>query len=190
MVGVVFTTTVVSVDTTVLFVPPSGDVWEWFSGVAREFRELARSQAPPRRSAARHGTWATGRMQRSIYASVGAVGARVLEMDVGSTSPHATYVLRGTAYQGYRYIYTTAGYAARGTVNEWIKHRQFAGSPADAGYWMPVTRVPFKSKYYLRVRGQKPNPFLQDGYRLLRARHSSLPRMDWDREFKYAAGGV
>ena len=188
--GVTVTHTQVSVDSTVLFHPPKGDVWTFFEKVGVEFRGLARNLAPPRRSAARHGTWSLGRMTKTIYASAGAIGAKTIEVSVGTTSPHALYVLRGTGAQGRRFIYTDLGWANKSTVDLWIKQGQFQASSSETGFYMPVTRIPGKTSYLLRVKGQRPNPFLTDAYTLLRRRHSSLPLVSFDREFPYSAGGV
>jgi hypothetical protein len=182
--GLVFTDVKVSVDSTVLFHPPKGDVWEHYEKAGQWFKKYARDLAPPRRSSARWGTWATGRMQASIQASVGAIAAKVIEVDCYTTSPHALYVLRGTAAQGRRFIYTTHGWANKSAVDSWIKqggaHLQFEKD--YTGFTMPVSRVPFvKIPIVLRVKGQRPNPFLQDAYTLMRRKYKELPRIDFDR---------
>jgi len=188
--GVVVTHTTLSIDSTILFQPPTGDVWEWFNDVSWEFGELARDLAPPRRSSARHGTWATGRMQAGIRATAPvAIGAKTLEVNCSSSAPYSIYVLRGTARQGTRWIYTSHGWKNKGEVNRWLKEGgeflQF--EKGYKGFAMPVSRIPFaKGPIVLRVRGQRPNPFLQDAYRILSHRHAALPRMDFDRAGDFA----
>lgn len=190
--ALVVTTTRVAVDSTVLFMPPGGDVWQHYETAGQFFAAYAKRLAPPRRSSARWGTWATGRMQASIKASVGAIAPKVIEVDCYTTSPHALYVLRGTAAQGRRYIYTSHGWANKSEVDRWIKGggELLRFEKGYIGFAMPVSRVPFaKVPIVLRVRGQRPNPFLQDAYSLMRTKYKELPRLDFDRSSQFAEAG-
>lgn len=156
------------VDTSKCFAP-GGNVMEWFDDRKDEISDVAKKLAPPNHSEARHGTWSRGFLQTQFYDDVRS-GRRSVDIVVGNKAPYARFVHEGTAKRGKGFIYTTAGYSAKSTVNEWIKKKQFTASPAEAGYYMPVTRFVFKTKFFLRVRGQVPNPFLAQAYNIVARR--------------------
>ena len=171
------TTTALEVDTGVLF-QQGGSVHRWGRDVKNELTEHVHGFAPPRHSEARHGTWARGHLQASIYGQLSVIEAtRFIAIDVGARVPYAKYVHNGTGANGTRYIYTDRGWANKDVVDSWIRGRQFAASSDEAGMYMPITRIPFKTRYVLRVRGQKRNPFIQKAYYLTRLNHDSLPRL-------------
>lgn len=155
-----------------------GAVHQWASGVSRDMERRAIALAPPARSHARWGTWATGKLAAAMYREIYESGpGRFVNFEVGNRSPHAKYVHDGTAYQGTRYIYTNLGWANKQLVDSWVKSKFFEGTSDDAGMWMPVTRVPGITLYFLRVHGQRANPFLQDAYAVTRQFHSGLPKI-------------
>lgn len=156
------------VDTSVCFAP-GGNVNLWFQRRRNDIERVAHDFAPPNRTEARWGTWSRGNLQRSFY-SHNTQGARTIDFVVGNSAPYARYVHDGTALQGKGYIYTDAGFAQKSVVNKWIKLKQFTASADEAGFYMPVTRIPFKTKFMLRVHGQKANPFLSDAYNLVARR--------------------
>lgn len=141
------------INSTPLFLP-GGSVNRWSHRVARQSERAAITKAPPFRSKARRGTWATGKLAKSIYSDVTiGTGLRRINVTVGSTSDHAVYVHEGTANKGAGYI-------------------PLNGNKVT----MPITRIPYRTWYAERVRGQRANPFLVDGYNSVARRHR-LPRM-------------
>jgi hypothetical protein len=164
----------VTADSSPLF-RPTGSVNNWSHVLARDIRRAARERTPggtPGRSRARHGTWARGRLAASFYTDVDAFpSARIINVEVGNTSGHARYVHDGTANAGTGYIYTSKGFANRALVDTWITS---GIRPDRPGYLMPVTRIPGRTRHYLRVRGQFPNPFLRDGLEAALRRHRLL----------------
>lgn len=174
---VVFTSevTFIEVHSHLLFVP-GGDVHRWGASLARELEGLIHELAPPNQSEARWGTWSRGFLQTTIFGRITEGAGNTLNIDGGARAPYAKFVHEGTeGIEGY--IYTTAGASNVGVVDSWVDNRQFRGSAADREFWMPITRIPGKTQYVLRVRGQKANPFVTNAYRVLRGRHSSLPRL-------------
>jgi hypothetical protein len=169
--------TIIELHSGILFVP-GGDVHRSFQHVKNELVQWTHEFAPPRRSEARWGTWSRGALQASIYGNLYTLADHTLGVEAGARVPYAKYVHNGTA-QETGYIYTTAGFANAAIVDSWIDNRQLRGSADDSGFWMPITRIPLKTKYFLRVRGQKANPFLHNAYDRTRYDHSMLPRMTW-----------
>lgn len=154
-----------------------GAVHIWATGVSKELEKVTGDLMPPNRTEARWGTWATGRLRASLYREVFALPpAHEVQFEVGVRAPYAKYVHDGTGHGGQRFIYTHQGWANKNLVDSWVRQGFFEGSDADQGMWMPVTRVPGLTRYFLRVRGQKANPFLDDAYRVVRYRHPGLPR--------------
>jgi hypothetical protein len=125
---------------------------------------------------ARRGEWATGALLASIDSAVEQEDLHSLNIWLWTTSPHAKYVLEGTAFQGNRYIYTTHGWANKTVVDGWIRHRQFTMDRGQHGFVMPV-----RGKMYLRVHGQRANPFLSDAYASVQRKSRSLPRLMFKR---------
>jgi hypothetical protein len=161
-----------------LFVPPRGDVWQWCEGIKRELKKFAVAFAPPNRSrAARGRIYATGDLVRQIDSAVTIEGAERLDIWVWSGGPHAKYVLGGTASQGTRYIYSTAGYANRKVIAQWFKQRQIGGIRETIGQGLVMGPLPPGpgNAYQLRVHGQVANPYLQDAYTVVQSGHRSLP---------------
>lgn len=177
---VVYTSTAVQINSAQLFAP-TGDVGQWAGRIATQLRMTAKGYAPPRRSFARHGTWATGRMQRGIEGRAYWDGRKDYDIILSSSAPYTKYVHQGTASQGKNYIYTSKGYANRKVIAEWIKNKQLNFEKGEKGLVMPVTRVPFKGALYLRVKGQKANPFLTDAYYTVQSKHRSLPKLEFKR---------
>jgi hypothetical protein len=158
---------------------PGGDVNRWVRRTARELKEAAQGFAPPRRRNARWPRPGTGRLNRSIKGQATWDGAKDYNIFLsagGTEAPYATYVLGGTAYQGKRYIYTNLGWANKRQVDAWIKGREFTATEFEAGLYMPLPATgAFSQRFYMRVHGQKKNPFLTDGYTLVQKRHRALP---------------
>jgi|SoiMethySBSTD1v2_1073268.scaffolds.fasta_scaffold16315_5 hypothetical protein len=157
---------------------PGGDVNVWVRRVARELKEASQGFAPPRRSMAKWSRPGTGRLMASIRGDATWDGSKDFNIFLSANTPYATYVLKGTASQGRNYIYTTLGYANRRQIAGWVKKKQFQASAEEAGNYMPLPpHGQFKQTKYLRVHGQKANPFLIDGYHLVSRRHKALPRL-------------
>lgn len=181
MVQIFFTEASVFVNTERMF-QPGGDVFDWATARANEIKVRAIANAPPGRTRARHPTWARGHLQRSITAEVDAQPGRVVLFRVAANVPYAKFVHNGTA-GGKNFIYTNDGWANRHDVDVWIRNRQFEGGTTElpsgelGTYFMPITRIPGRTQFALRVRGQRKNPFLTDGYNEVARRHSALPRL-------------
>lgn len=187
-----FTDVTVNVDSTVLFVP-GGDVNDWCVKVMSFMAINARRYAPPSRSNARWPRASTGNLQRSIRGRVYMGGTRTVNMSLTASAPYVAYVHDGTAYQGYRYIYTTLGWLSKAQIDSRFRRMfsadrnasgQFVSRPDEQGWWMPISpgHTPFAgpaghaTNYKLRVRGQAANPFLTDAYVTTARRFSSLPK--------------
>jgi hypothetical protein len=185
-VTVSYTTQRIYVNSGELF-EPGGAVHVWSSGVSREMWERAKAFASPVNSKARRPRPRTGELERSIKREVFADAGNIVNFSVWAESPHAKYVHEGTAYKGRRYIYTTRGYANKATVDAWIKGGFFEMGKGEHGWVMPLpgwswtNRDPggFPMQYYMKVRGQFPNPFLLNAYRMTQRRHPGLPARNW-----------
>lgn len=176
-VTVAYTTERVTVNSGEVFTM-GGPVHRWAVECSKTMERFAIAFCPPNRTMARHPTWATGKMASQMYREISESGpGRFVNFEVGNTSPHAKYVLGGTGHGGQRFIYTALGWANKSLVDSWVKAGFFEGSDADNGMWMPVNRIPGKTRYFLRVRGQRANPFLQDAYAVTRQQHTGLPRI-------------
>src|SRR5262245_21815746 len=136
--GVQITTTSIVIHSEELFRPPTGDVWTWCETIGGRLSQEAKAHAPPKRSFSRWGGWATGRMQAGIGATADAIGAKNIEIVCWSAAPYSKYVLKGTAHNGRRYIYTTLGWANRAVVDEWVDNRQFNFTTSERGFTMPL----------------------------------------------------
>ena len=167
--------TAIEIHTGQLF-EPGGLVHRWAAGISREVETWAHAFVPPHTSEARWGTWATGKLEASLYRQLTEGAGNTINIEVGASAPHARFVHEGTAHE-MGYIYTTAGYANMAIVDSWIENRQLRGSADDRGFWMPVTRIPGRTQYHLRVRGQKANPFLIKAYNRAARGHQSLHPM-------------
>jgi hypothetical protein len=162
-----------------LFVPKSGDVWQWCEQVSRRLKLFAKANAPPNRTMSRTGrNYATGALQAGIGSKVVIVGPKQLDVWLWSRGEHMTYVLGGTANQGRNYIYSRLGYANRKEISSWFRQRQLGG--IRGAEFQGLTMGPLSPRYpgnafQLRVHGQKANPYLQDAYVETQRFHSSLP---------------
>lgn len=151
---------------------PSGIVYNWARKITTEVKVAAQSKAPPSRSKAKWGTKATGELQRGIKGRVDKAGPKVLDMVIESTAPHTKYVHGGTAYQGQRYIYSTLGWANKAFVDEVLASGEVAVGEEFKGLFMRLP--PPGPRFLMRVRGQKRNPFLTDGYNEVAKVHRAL----------------
>ena len=189
---VFFTDVEVQVDSTSLFVP-GGDVNNWAVKVISFMAAAAGRYAPPTRSTARWPRASTGNLRRSIRGQVFMTTTRSVSMSLSASAPYVQYVHEGTAYQGYRYIYTTRGWLNKAEIDARFRRRffaergpggQFLPRPNERGWWMPISgaHTPFAgpgghaTNFKLRVHGQRANPFLTDAYVTTARRHSSLPK--------------
>lgn len=151
---------------------PKGIVYNWARGVTREVKEAAQGFAPPSRSRARWGTRATGKLKRSISGRVEKRGPKVLDMIIEAKAPYAKWVHGGTGRNGTRFIYSTLGAANKAFIAEILRgNESFIGEDLS-GLYMKLP--PPGPKYVLRVRGQRANPFLVDGFNLVSKKHRSL----------------
>lgn len=159
---------------------PTGIVYQWARKISKELRVAAQGFAPPNRSHARWNGISTGRLQRGISAKASAVAPKVIDITLNSSAKHTMHVHGGTAHQGFRYIYSNLGWANKAFVDELAN--EFAqgggGLSADdlqslAGLYMRLPPGP-GGRFHLRVRGQRANPFLVDGYNLVAKSHRSL----------------
>lgn len=151
----------------------------WMVGITAEVKAAARSKAPPRRS---RGRWAgrqsTGALRASIRGKTVRRGGLIVTSEVSATAPYVNYVLKGTAFQGHRYIYSAGGWANKGEVDR-IARRVARGGKAGEdteGFYMrlPLTGVGGHRIFHLRVHGQRANNFLADGYNEVAAAHGAL----------------
>lgn len=155
------------ITTTALFTP-RGMVSQWTQGIARSVEIAAIDHAPPNRSHARWGTWATGALASQMYRHVATTGTHEVTAEVGNRSEHALYVHEGTATNGTGHIYTNLGWANQARVDKAVVDGTYLGR----GYYMPV-----EGTFRLRVRGQRANPFLTDGWNLVARNHAALHRL-------------
>ena len=162
---------------------PGGDVSRWSAQITREVKMAARLLAPPIRSTSKYGRRSSGAMRKSITGKSRRRGRLLMSGDVSVNVYYAKWVLGGTAHQGRRYIYSTAGWANKAEVDA-MANRVARGGKAheddiERGLYMrlPLTGYGGKRAYHLRVHGQRANPFLTDGYNVVAHRHGALKPM-------------
>src|SRR5215831_15778909 len=174
------------IDSTSEFIP-GGDVPGWTENRIKDIARRARILCPPsaRSKALRRETTAyvnMGVLKKTIRSKTPAAGHR---LDVGDCSvgpadqgggDYTEFVLRGTAYQGMRYIYSSRGYPNRAIINAVITRRGVRGlggaQVADLPYWWRMRFRTDGGKHY-RVHGQKRNPFMTDAWNEVAALHPS-----------------
>lgn len=165
---------------------PGGDVHQWCTTVADELKVQAIAFAPPRRSMSRRGHVGSGALAASIRSGVHMIGPETLDIEVGAGPVFRTrgggekrdytkFVLAGTAYQGYRYIYSTVGWENKAEIDLIMRRIlssriKFGKGERDRWYM----KLP-DGKFVLRVHGQRKNPFLSDAYYAVSRIHSALP---------------
>lgn len=175
--------TIIELHSQVLFAP-GGSVREWSRGVTKEIEVAAKAMAPPMRSKARWPTKATGKMARSIRGRLNRTTLHILRADVYVRDRRAKYVLGGTANGGRGFIYSRAGYANRSEIGGWMEGLQeLREETGVANQGMLAEGLPsewFMNTPYgpkVRVKGQRANPFLKDGYNAVAAHHAALKRL-------------
>lgn len=167
---------------------PGGDVNNWCHEVGTELRLAAIRFCPPNRSMSRRGHVATGKLAATIAADVSIEAPEVLSISLGAgpvfreerggrKRNYTPFVLGGTAYQGYRYIYSTVGWENKAEIDLIMRRiafnrRRFGKGERD-GWYMKLPG----GQFALRVHGQRKNPFLSDAYHLVSRTHSALPRV-------------
>lgn len=151
---------------------PTGIVYNWSRRVTREVKEASQTFAPPSRSRARWGSKATGKLKRSIKGRVESRGPKVLDMIVEVGVYYGKWVHGGTGRNGTRFIYSTLGAANKQFIAEVIRDQAYYRTAEFPGLYMKLP--PPGPKFLLRVRGQRANPFLVDGYNLVSKTHQSL----------------
>lgn len=167
------------IDSTVLFAP-GGDVHQWTKHITRYVAQACKAYGPPAHSMRRATTRyvSTGKLARSIQHDADTIGPRQVDGIVWVDVPYAQYVLGGTAYQGYRYIYSRAGYPNKALIDATITRRgvRAVGAPKSVTglnrRW--VMRFRTDDGRYFRVHGQKRNPFMTNGYNAVAKVHRAL----------------
>lgn len=174
----------VIVDSSSLF-RPGHAVNNWAVKVVTYMATKAGQYAPPNRSAARWPRQSTGALRSSIRGEVYRTTSNTLSMALSAHAPYLSYVHEGTAYQGYRYIYSTEGWLHKAEIDARFNRafrvpRNTAGQfepRGEQGWNMAVQAgAGFPAAPLLRVHGQRANPFLTDAYVATARRHSSLPK--------------
>ena len=166
---------------------PGGDVNQWCHGVARELEGAAIRFCPPNRSMSRRGHVGTGQLLGTIRSGVNTEAPEVLSIEVGAgpafrqarrgaKKDYTKFVLGGTAYQGYRYIYSTVGWQNKAEIDLIMRRVltsriRFEKGSRDNWY------MKLPDGFALRVHGQKKNPFLSDAYYAVSRIHSALPHL-------------
>jgi len=180
-----------SIDTVIISDIHPEDLWQtghlinrWCREINREMEKAMKAEAPPGRSTS-PGPFAvrkhvgTGKMRAQIRGKMTKVGGEAISTEIRSHAPYTSYVHGGTAYQGYRFIYSTVGWTplVRKQI-ETLSASRFRSGTANllgmdrTGWYM---RLPPPGRiYHLRVHGQKANPFMVRGYNLVAARHDAL----------------
>src|SRR5262245_8272578 len=170
------------VDSTRLFVP-GGDVYQWSVKVSQEIKSLAITYAPPTRSHARRGSFSHGHLRSTIRKSTRTAGPRQVTFEVSAHAVNARgqrydqFVHEGTAYQGYRYIYSDAGWAEKPLVDSYVRYGLYRLAASE--WWMPIPPI----GYALRVHGQRANPFITDAYTDTTRIHDALPKKRFKHTF-------
>jgi hypothetical protein len=168
--------TAIEIHSQVLFLP-SGSVYKWTDRVGREIATSCKAESL--HSEARRPRTRTGKMTRSIKKEKikGTLAAKTLSCNVSVNVRYAKYVLGGTANNGSGYIYSRAGWPNRTKITGYItrvRHARESNSDIDLpdtpdNWWMSTPYGP-----YMRVRGQKANPFMTRGYNLVARKHAAL----------------
>lgn len=176
------------IDSTLLFIP-GGDVNDWCTQRTVELKTMAIEKAPPNRSSSRfyqalRKSQSTGRLAAAITGSTGMVGDRIITMRLGvreEMAPHADYVLGGTARNGTGYIYTPLGYANYQLITAAVMSRNFKMYKGEKGWVLNLPETYHEQHLYLRVKGQRANPFITDAYAAVARVHTALPRVTFGR---------
>jgi len=174
------------IDGSRLFIP-GGDVHQWCTRVADEMKTAAVGFAPPNRSMSRRGHVGSGKLAASIRSGVTIEAPEILSIELtagpvfrdargGIKKDYTEFVLQGTAYQGYRYIYSTVGWQNKREIDlimrrVLLSRVRFEKGSRDRWY------MKLPDGFALRVHGQRKNPFLSDAYYATRRLHSALPRL-------------
>lgn len=172
----------------------TGQVNAWVEGVGRELYGWSVKYCPPNRTSSRKYDFlrkgqSTGILLASIRQQTARVGDRKIWAAVSAGAPHAKYVLEGTVNQGRSgYIYTTKGFFNKGLIDSWIDDGIFEFGKGESGLvmWLPpapgleslsglIPGTRHQNNLFMRVRGQKANPFLTDAYTEVQRRHAALP---------------
>jgi hypothetical protein len=90
-------------------------------------------------------------------------------------APHAEFVLGGTAYQGMRFIYRNYAAKAKADRLAVLERRGVHIDPSEMrGMTMRLPPYSHFKVYQLRVKGQRANNFLFDGYNEVARMHEAL----------------
>ena len=153
-----------------------GDVRQWMRNLTRELKAAVVLKAPPNRSRAKWpGRRTTRALIASIYGTTGRSGPVQDVSEVGVRAPHAVYVLGGTAYQGMRFIYRSGVSKSEADRLYRLERRGVHIDPAEMrGKTMRLPPYGRFGTYHLKVKGQRANNFLFDGYNEMSLAHEAL----------------
>src|SRR5215467_5348298 len=97
------------------------EVYDWCHDINRQMEVATKALAPVGRSREYRGpkapAHAGGELRRKICASMRRLGPEQIEMTITSGAPYTKFVHGGTAFQGTRYIYSTAGWRNKRAVD-------------------------------------------------------------------------
>lgn len=141
---------------------PGHLVHRWMSGLVRTFGNHARFEAPIR----------SGQLKAGIRTGTHRTGKRTVEGYIESSAPHSLYVIKGTAFQGRRYIYSRIGWLHKAEIDA-IVARRATGPGKDHSGWYMILPPPGR-RFHLRVHGQRKNDFLTRAWIKTGRRHSSI----------------
>jgi hypothetical protein len=176
-----YVVTAIEVHPEILF-SEGGDVRFWMGRLAQEMSAAVKAKAPPGRSRSIWQRTSTGRLRASVNARLARTGPvqNMVTVEVGRGLDYAVHVLGGTAFQGKRFIYTTRGYAHKAEVDFHAQRQRRGGHVAaetkGKGWYLklPANGVGSDRRFHLRVKGQRANNFLFDGYNEVARLHEAL----------------
>jgi hypothetical protein len=149
----------------------NGDVNVWVIKVLARFVYEAKAAAPVGKAS---NPWRPppGTLKAGIQGSLSHPGAKIIEAFISSNAPHSLYVIKGTAYQGHRYIYSNLGWANKTQID--LMFRRVTPQEIPIEWFMPIP--PPGPRWQMRVHGQKANNFLFTAWRRTGRRHPALRR--------------